>query len=44
MLADPRSSAFADNFAGQWLEIRNLDVVKPDPQKFPDWIRNCAMP
>ena len=31
------SSALADNFAGQWLEIRNLDIVKPDPQKFPEW-------
>ncbi|WP_321477266.1 DUF1592 domain-containing protein [uncultured Paludibaculum sp.] len=37
MLDDPRSSALADSFAAQWLEIRNLDVVKPDPQKFPDW-------
>jgi hypothetical protein len=37
MIADPRSSALADNFAGQWLELRNLDVVKPDPQKFPEW-------
>jgi hypothetical protein len=37
MLADERSSALADNFAGQWLELRNLYVVKPDPQKFPDW-------
>jgi hypothetical protein len=37
MLADPRSSALAENFAGQWLEIRNLDSIKPDPQKFPDW-------
>ncbi len=37
MIADPRASAFADNFAGQWLELRNLDVVKPDPQKFPEW-------
>ena len=37
MLGDPRSSALADNFAAQWLETRNLDVVKPDPQKFPDW-------
>jgi hypothetical protein len=37
MLADPRSSAIADNFAGQWLELRNLDSVKPDPQKFPEW-------
>jgi hypothetical protein len=37
MLADDRSAAFADNFAGQWLETRNLDVVKPDPDKFPEW-------
>jgi hypothetical protein len=37
MLADPRSAAFADNFAGQWLETRNLDFVKPDPQKFAAW-------
>ena len=37
MLADPRSSALGDNFAAQWLETRNLDVVKPDPQKFPEW-------
>jgi mono/diheme cytochrome c family protein len=37
MLADARSAALAENFAGQWLEIRNLDSVKPDPQKFPEW-------
>jgi len=37
MLNDPRSAAFADNFAGQWLETRNLDSVKPDPGKFPEW-------
>jgi hypothetical protein len=37
MMADPRASAIGENFAGQWLELRNLDVVKPDPQKFPDW-------
>src|SRR5215472_16062756 len=37
MLADERSAAIADNFAGQWLELRNLDVVKPDPQKFAAW-------
>jgi len=37
MMADRRASAFAANFAGQWLEIRNLDVVKPDPDKFPEW-------
>jgi mono/diheme cytochrome c family protein len=37
MLADAKSSAFADNFAGQWLEVRNLDTVNPDPKKFPEW-------
>jgi hypothetical protein len=37
MLADPRASAFAANFAGQWLETRNLDVIKPDPDKFKEW-------
>src|SRR5262249_40441912 len=37
MLADSPSSALASNFAGQWLETWNLDVVKPDPKKFPEW-------
>jgi hypothetical protein len=37
MLADPRSFALAENFAGQWLEIRNLDSIKPDPERFPQW-------
>ena len=37
MMADPKSSAMAENFAGQWLEIRNLDNIKPDPGKFPAW-------
>ncbi len=37
MLADPKSAAFADNFAGQWLEIRNLESLNPDPKKFPAW-------
>jgi mono/diheme cytochrome c family protein len=37
MLADEKSSSIGANFAGQWLETRNLDSVKPDPQKFPTW-------
>ena len=37
MLDDPRASALAENFAGQWLEIRNLDSVKPDPDRFLTW-------
>ena len=37
MLADPKSTALSENFAGQWLELRNLDSVHPDPDKFPKW-------
>lgn len=37
MMTDRKAAAFADNFAGQWLEIRNLDSIKPDPEKFPLW-------
>ena len=37
MMNDKRAAALASNFAGQWLEIRNLEVVKPDPVKFPGW-------
>jgi hypothetical protein len=35
MLKDPRSSAFVQNFAGQWLTLRNLASVTPDPKRFP---------
>ena len=35
MLKDPRSRALAENFAGQWLELRKLDAMKPDLDKFP---------
>jgi hypothetical protein len=34
MLDDPRSRALVSNFAGQWLHLRNLSTVKPDPQLF----------
>ncbi len=37
MLRDPRSSALAENFGGQWLQIRNLKRVDPDPGKFPQF-------
>ncbi len=37
MLADPKAAALGQNFAGQWLETRNLDLFEPDPQKFPSW-------
>jgi hypothetical protein len=37
MLRDPKSSRLAENFASQWLEIRALESVKPDRQKFPEF-------
>jgi hypothetical protein len=40
MLLDPKSVALVDNFAGQWLELRNLDSVKPDPDRFPNFDEN----
>lgn len=35
MIKDRRSNAFIENFAGQWLQLRSLDVVRPDETKFP---------
>ncbi len=37
LLADPRSRALTENFAGQWLELRNMALVAPDPTAFPGW-------
>jgi hypothetical protein len=37
MLQDPKSNAMIDNFAGQWLELRNLDSIHPDPDEFPQF-------
>jgi Protein of unknown function (DUF1592)/Protein of unknown function (DUF1588)/Protein of unknown function (DUF1585) len=37
MLMDPKAQALVDNFAGQWLYLRNLAVAKPDPEIFADF-------
>ena len=37
MLADPRADALVTNFVGQWLFLRNLPTVLPDPKKDPDF-------
>jgi mono/diheme cytochrome c family protein len=37
MLADPRSEALTANFAGQWLQLRNLAAVTPSEVLFPDF-------
>ncbi|MHB8900861.1 MAG: DUF1592 domain-containing protein [Thermoguttaceae bacterium] len=35
MLADPKSEALVENFAGQWFQLRNLELVRPDKTLFP---------
>jgi len=37
MLKDARSRALVDNFAMQWLQLRNLNNVMPDPERFPQF-------
>ncbi len=40
MLADPRASALVDNFAGQWLTLRSVEGIAPDPNLFPGFDEN----
>ena len=40
MLADARSNALVENFAGQWLFLRNLQSVSPDSKLFPNFDDN----
>jgi hypothetical protein len=40
MLADAKSSALVDNFAGQWLQLRNLRGITPNPETYPDFDDN----
>ena len=35
MLSDVKAGALVGNFAGQWLQLRNLDVYQPDKKLFP---------
>lgn len=37
MIADARAWALTEDFAGQWLQIRDMDIVSPDVRTFPDW-------
>jgi hypothetical protein len=37
MLADPRSNALVSNFAGQWLYVRSMSQISPDPTLFPEF-------
>lgn len=35
MLADPKADALVNNFAGQWLQLRDIERLSPDPNMFP---------
>jgi len=37
MLKDPKSKALVENFAGQWLQLRNLAIIQPDKKLFPTY-------
>jgi hypothetical protein len=36
MLQDDRAVALINNFAGQWLQLRDITRLQPDPQLFPN--------
>ena len=40
MLADPKGQRFVSNFAGQWLQLRNLRNARPNSAEFPDFDDN----
>lgn len=37
MLRDPKIKALSENFAGQWLQLRNISTLSPDKGYFPNW-------
>jgi len=37
LLADRRATRWMNDFLGQWLQIRNLQTIEPDPIRFPDF-------
>ena len=39
LLADPRSRTLVENFAAQWLQLRNLANVSPNPRRFPKFTK-----
>jgi hypothetical protein len=34
MLEDPRAEALVHNFAGQWLQTRSVELLRPDADIF----------
>lgn len=42
LLADSRSEAFTRNFAGQWLQLRDVDLISTNRRQFPEFTRQLA--
>ena len=40
LLMDPRSASLVSNFAGQWLQARNIRHALPDPIQYPEFDEN----
>jgi len=37
LLQDPRAAAMTEDFAGQWLQLRKVEVAQPNSQMFPNF-------
>ena len=37
MIADPKIDRFVKNFCGQWLQLRDLSLVNPNPKQYPNF-------
>ncbi|WP_254508620.1 DUF1592 domain-containing protein [Anatilimnocola floriformis] len=37
LLNDPRAERFTKHFAGQWLDLRNINATSPDPQMYAEF-------
>jgi hypothetical protein len=37
LIGDYRGWALTEDFAGQWLQLRDMDIVSPDTRRFPEW-------
>ncbi|MHB1079332.1 MAG: DUF1592 domain-containing protein [Prosthecobacter sp.] len=37
MIGDYRAWSLTEDFAGQWLQLRDMDIVNVDEKRFPEW-------
>jgi len=42
MLRDPKAYALVENFAGQWLQLRDIERLSPDPLLFPSYSKELG--